>query len=86
MQKIYEPQNMLEGELLQRMLASEGIDAYVSGGHLLGGMGELPALGLLAISVDNHQVERARELITAYNGALPFSGDEPDHYPDVLVC
>jgi hypothetical protein len=86
MQKIYEPENLLEGELLQGMLASEGIKARLTGRDLLGGMGELPMSGLLAIVVDDQQVERARALITAYNAALPLSGDEPDSIPDVLVC
>jgi hypothetical protein len=90
MQKIYEPENLMEAELLQGMLASEGIDAHVTGRHLLGGLGELPAIGLLGISVDNDDVERARGLITAYNAAQPFfneePGNEPDHFPDVLVC
>ncbi|SQG00191.1 Uncharacterised protein [Paucimonas lemoignei] len=90
MQKVYEPENLMEAELLQGMLASEGIEAHVTGRHLLGGLGELPALGLLGVSVDNDDVERARELITAYNAALPFfseePGSEPDNFPDVLVC
>lgn len=86
MQKIYEPENLMEGELLQAMLASEGVEAHLTGRHLLGGIGELPVFGLLGISVDNDQAERARALITAYNGASPLSGDEPDVFPDVLVC
>jgi len=86
MQKVYEPENLMEGELLQGMLASEGVEAYLTGRHLLGGIGELPVFGLLGLSVDNDQAERARALITAYNAALPMSGEEPDNYPDVLVC
>lgn len=94
MQKVYEPENLMEGELLQGMLASEGIEAHITGAHLLGALGELPALGLLGLMVDNDQVERARQLITEYNAALPWScedscgetGVEPDNFPDVLVC
>lgn len=94
MQKIYEPENLMEGELLQGMLASEGIQAHLTGAHLLGALGELPALGLLGVLVDNDQVDRARQLITEYNAALPCAsdescgepGDEPDNFPDVLVC
>ena len=41
MQRIYEPENLLEGELLQCMLASEGIEAHLQGRDLLGGAGEL---------------------------------------------
>ncbi|HEX8594932.1 MAG TPA: DUF2007 domain-containing protein [Pseudomonas sp.] len=86
MQKIYEPESLLEAELLQGMLASEGVQAHLTGRHLLGASGELPIFGLLGICVDNDQAEQARALITAYNAALPMSGDEPDNFPDVLVC
>lgn len=86
MQKVYEPENLMEGELLQGMLASEGVKAHLTGGHLLGGVGELPVFGLLGLSVDNDQADQARQLITAYNAAMPLSGDDPDTFPDVLIC
>ena len=86
MQRIYEPENLMEGELLQGMLESEGINAHLVGRDLLGGTGELPIYGLLALAVENDQAAYARELITAYNGAQPVPGDEPDSFPDVLVC
>jgi hypothetical protein len=86
MQRIYDPENLMEGELLQGMLASEGIEAYLVGRDLLGGSGELPIYGLLGLSVENDQAAYARELITAYNAALPLSGDEPDSFPGTLVC
>jgi len=86
MRKIYEPENMMEGELLQSMLASEGIESHITGRHLLGGIGELPVFGLLGLAVEDEQAERARQLITEYNGAFVLSGDEPDSYPDVLLC
>mgnify|MGYP003612937052 CR=1 FL=1 len=86
MQRIYEPENLMEGELLQGMLASEGIEAHLVGRDLLGVTGELPVYGLLGLAVDNDQAQYARELIAAYNAALPMPGDEPDSFPDVLVC
>jgi hypothetical protein len=86
MRKIYEPENLMEGELLQSMLASEGIDSHITGRHLLGGIGELPIFGLLGLAVEDDQAERARQLITEYNGAFVLTGDEPDSYPDVLLC
>jgi hypothetical protein len=46
----------------------------------------LPIFGLLGLEVDNDQAASARELITIYNGAQPLPGDEPDNFPDVLVC
>lgn len=86
MQRVYEPRDLLEGEMLLGMLASEGVDAHLIGGHLLGAVGELPALGLLGLLVDNEDAEHARRLIAAYNAAAPLPGDEPDGHPGVLLC
>ena len=86
MQRVYEPQDLMEGELLLSMLASEGIEAHLVGRDLLGATGELPVYGLLGLAVENDQAQYARELIAAYNAALPLPGDEPDSFPGVLVC
>ena len=86
MQRIYEPENLMEGELLLSMLASEGVEAHLVGRDLLGATGELPVYGLLGLAVENDQAQYARELIAAYNAALPLPGDEPDSFPGVLVC
>ena len=86
MQRIYEPQSLMEAELLLGMLASEGVPACLQERDLVGGMGELPALGLLGLAVADDQALYARELIDAYNAASPVAGDEPESFPDVLVC
>ncbi|PTQ71635.1 putative signal transducing protein [Pseudomonas sp. GV071] len=86
MQRIYEPQDLMEAELLTCMLASEGVEVHVTGGHLLGAAGELPALGLLGLMVPNQQAEHARGLIAAYNAAQPLPGDEPEEFQGVLLC
>jgi hypothetical protein len=41
---------------------------------------------LLGLAVEDEQAERARHLITEYNGAFVLPGEEPDSYPDVLLC
>ena len=86
MQRIYEPENLMEGEMLKGMLASEGIEAHLVGRDLVGATGELPIYGLLGLAVDNDQAAYARELISAYNAALPLHGDEPESFPGTLVC
>ncbi|WP_237044072.1 putative signal transducing protein [Aquipseudomonas alcaligenes] len=86
MQRIYEPQDLLEAELLLGMLASEGVEAHLAGRHLLGAVGELPALGLLGLLVEDEEAERARRLIAAYNAAAPLPGEEPDGFPGLLLC
>ncbi|SEC11632.1 Signal transducing protein [Pseudomonas sp. 8BK] len=86
MQRIYEPQDLMEGELLLGMLASEGIEAYLTGQHLAGAVGELPACGLLGVMVEDDQAYSAQQLIAAYNAALPLPGDEPDNFQGTLLC
>ena len=86
MQRVYEPADLLEAELLLAMLTSEGVTAHLSGRHLLGAMGELPVSGLLGLQVANAQAERARLLITAYNAAQPLDGDESVEVTGVLLC
>jgi hypothetical protein len=86
MQRIYEPQDQMEGELLLAMLASEGIDAYLTGQHLAGAVGELPACGLLGLMVEDAQAQSAQQLIAAYNAAQPLPGEEPDSVQGTLLC
>jgi hypothetical protein len=86
MLRIYEPESLLEAELLLGMLESEGVAAYLAGRDLVGGVGELPAIGLLCLTVDNDQADYARQLIAEYNAALPLPGEEPDSFPGTLVC
>ncbi|MFD2642420.1 putative signal transducing protein [Pseudomonas japonica] len=86
MQRIYEPENLMEAEVLIGMLDNEGVEAHLVGRDLLGAIGELPLHGLLGLAVADEQAEYARQLIAAYNAAQPLPGDEPESYPGVLIC
>ncbi len=72
MQRIHEPVDLIEAQMLISMLHSEGISVHLQGADLIGGMGELPALGLLGLMVDDQQAIRARELIVDYQQATPL--------------
>lgn len=86
MRRIYEPENLLEAEMLVGMLTSEGIEVHLVGRDLIGAAGELPLQGLLGLAVADEQAGYARQLIDAYNGAQPLAGDEPESYPGTLIC
>lgn len=86
MQRIYEPQDLLEAEMLLGMLASEGITAHLVGQHLLGAIGELPLGGLLGLLVENEQAQRASGLIAAYNAAQPMPANGPEDFEGSLLC
>lgn len=86
MRRIYEPENLLEAQMLLGMLAGEGITAHIAGGDLLGAIGELPVSGLLGLLVMDEQAQRASELIAAYNTAQPLPGDVPPDTEGSLLC
>ncbi len=68
---VFHPLNSIEAHLVKIMLAGEGIEARVLGDYLQGGVGELPALGTLAVQVPEDQAEKARALIEAWRQAPP---------------
>ena len=78
MQRIHEPADLMEAQMLISMLSSEGIEVYLQGADLVGGMGELPALGLLGLMVEDEQAQYARELIVSYQQATPIVDDVQD--------
>ncbi|MDY7218266.1 DUF2007 domain-containing protein [Denitrificimonas sp. JX-1] len=78
MQRVHEPVDLIEAQMLISMLRNEGIDVYLQGEDLIGGVGELPALGLLGLMVANEDVERAQELIILYQQATPVTDDKTD--------
>ena len=86
MRRIYEPQDLIEAEMLIGMLASEGISVHLCGRHLVGALGELLLGGLLGLLVDDAEALRAQALIAAYNAAQPLAADEPDSIPGSLLC
>ncbi len=48
MKRIYEPESLMEAQLLVGMLASEGVEVHLVGRDLVGGVGELPMQGCWA--------------------------------------
>ncbi|MEJ5207330.1 DUF2007 domain-containing protein [Denitratimonas sp. CY0512] len=74
MHVVYEPENLIEAHLLKGLLAQAGIAAHIRGEHLTGAMGELPALGLLAVMVVDEDADAARALIADWHAATPESG------------
>ncbi|MDF3931610.1 DUF2007 domain-containing protein [Pseudomonas citronellolis] len=88
MQRVYEPADLAEAELLTGVLASEGVACHLHGRHLLGGIGELPLHGLLHLWVDDEDAQRARDLIAAYNAAQPLPGPADEFGPasGILLC
>lgn len=72
MTPVYEAESCIDAQLVCDLLLSAGLDALVFGADLAGGIGELPAAGLMRVWVASEQAERARSLIDEWQaGGIP---------------
>ena len=69
MQIAYTPVNIIDAHLAKGLLGSCGIEAWIRGEHLMGAVGELPAVGLLAVMVADEDLEAARRVIEDWDNA-----------------
>src|SRR3546814_10176540 len=61
MRVVYEAENVIDAHLVKNLLENVGIPAWVRGEFLTGGIGELPAQGLVAVSVPDSAEARSEE-------------------------
>lgn len=62
-QTVYAARHGFEAQLIVDLLEQAGLDVRVAGADLIGGAGELPALGLVQVRVPDAQRDAAQALI-----------------------
>ncbi len=70
MKKVFDALNNIEAHLVLHQLQQAGIDAFIEGEHLLGAMGELPAVGGIRIMVNDLDEDDANEVIKNWNDEI----------------
>jgi hypothetical protein len=73
MEVVYRATHLFDAHLVRMALEQAGIPAFVLGEALLGGVGELPACGLVTVCVPPSCGDGARALVEA----LPLLAAEP---------
>ena len=63
---VYRGSDYLQAQLLTGLLQQHGIEVFLQGAALQGGLGELPATGHLSIMVEEQDQQAARSLLDAY--------------------
>jgi len=71
MKIVYHAHHALDAYVVKNLLETEGIAAFVQGEHLQGGIGELAAMDLVKVSVNDQDVPNARALIEAWESSQP---------------
>jgi hypothetical protein len=64
--EVYRGSNYFEGQLIKGLMEQDGLQVFLNGTALQGGLGEVPALGHLSITVNDADREKAEEIIKAY--------------------
>lgn len=66
MKVIYRAQDIVEAHILAGLLQSRGVEVFVGGHYLQGGIGELAALDSATLSVEERDEDSARAVIAEY--------------------
>ena len=67
---VYNASNSIEAYLIKNLLEQQEILAYVFGDHLQGGVGEIPAIGLVTVNVSDSDYTRAKEIIDEWDASV----------------
>lgn len=73
MKTVYVATNSLDAHVVRGLLESRGIEAIVLGDYLQGGIGELPAFGVVEVRIPETEYDAARAVVAEYE-----TGTEPD--------
>ena len=76
MRTVYHAVNLIDAHLVRHALEQAGIPAFVRGEALLGGIGELPAIGLVSVGVPDSAWEAASDVVRQLD--LGSNAIEPD--------
>ncbi len=78
MKIVYRAENIIDANLVKAALANAGIQAFISGEYLTGGIGTLPALDLVTVMVAETDIERAAPIAEGIDATLrEHRGHEP---------
>lgn len=77
MKIVYRAAHSTDAHLVRQLLEHEGMTAFVNGGLLEGGAGELPMSGLVTVSVADEHEARAREVVREWE-SMPVPPDDED--------
>lgn len=67
---VYNAINSIEGYLIKNLLEQQEIPAFILGEHLQSGVGEIPAVGLIRVSVSDSDYPRAKEIIDVWDASV----------------
>ncbi|HZW13448.1 MAG TPA: DUF2007 domain-containing protein [Noviherbaspirillum sp.] len=77
MKKLYEASNSVEAHMILNLLEQQGLSGRVDGEYLQGGIGDLPATGLVKVMVADHDYDAAKEIVDKWDAAQRNEAPQP---------
>lgn len=66
---VYQAENSTDAHLIKNLLAQAGIDSYIRGEYLQGGLGDIPVSGMISVCVSPEAAVTAREIVREWDEA-----------------
>jgi len=85
MKVVYEAANLIDAHLVRHALEDAGIPVFLRGEALLGGMGELPVFGVVAVCVPDSTLPEAEDVVRQLALGEPAAPCADDAAPDGFV-
>ena len=76
---VYHASNSIEGYLIKNLLEQQEISTFVLGEHLQSGVGEIPAIGLIRVSVSDTDYQRAKEIVDEWDASIVIEDSATDY-------
>lgn len=67
MKLVYEASNTIEGHMILNLLEQAGLSGRVDGDYLQGGMGDLQAIGVIRVMVEDKDYDKAKVIIEKWD-------------------
>jgi hypothetical protein len=77
MKTLYQASNLVEAHMIVDLLRQEGLSGRVDGEYLQGGIGELPAAGLIRVVVEEQDYTAAKAIVERWDAAQPLHEPAP---------
>lgn len=87
MKVVYEAANLIDAHLVRHALEAAEIPVFLRGEQLLGGMGELPLFGVIAVCVPDVVWPEARDVVAALplGNATDGAGETGEDFDGLLA-
>ncbi len=70
MKIVYRAADTIEAHIVSGLIRSYGIETYVGGHYLQGGVGEIATMGFANVQVNDDDWDQAQKIVAEYKGHL----------------